>query len=130
MLPSWLSWATAISGMIAVLVATLILWRRYYPKTNGGSLILISATLAGTFAVSWHSHFYMLMLLLPFLLALDSKGRLSPLWRWAWVAAPPLFFAMLFGVNPNMARNWFGLGMLALNLFLLAWGLRSLRSVS
>jgi hypothetical protein len=126
MLPSWLSWATAISGMIAVLVATLILWRRYYPKTNGGSLILISATLAGTFAVSWHSHFYMLMLLLPFLLALDSKGRLSLLWRWAWVAAPPLFFAMLFGVNPDMARNWFGLGMLALNLFLLTWAVRIL----
>jgi hypothetical protein len=126
-LPTWLAWAIVICGMMAVVVVTLYQWWRYYPKTSEVYMVLIVATLAATFAVSWHSHFYMLVLLLPFLLALDSKGSLSRLWRWAWIAAPPLFFAMLHAVNPDLARNWFGLAMLGMNLFLLTWGLRFLR---
>jgi hypothetical protein len=103
------------------------LWKRRYPASEAGFIILILATFTATFAATWHSHFYLLMLLLPFLLTLDLKRVISATWRWAWIAGPPVYFALLYLVNPGQARNWFGLGMLALNLFLLAWAARQLK---
>jgi hypothetical protein len=126
-LPMWIAWTIAISGMTLVSVGTLNLWRRYYPNTSRRYLILIAATLAATFAVTWHSHFYMLMLLIPLLLALDLKMKISPLWRWGWIAGPTLILAIVYLLNPDQARNWFGLSMLVLNLYLLFWARRAMR---
>lgn len=127
MLPAWLAWGVALGGMGLVAGLTIYLWNRDLVEVDSEFLILILATLAGTFAVTWHSHFYLLLLLLPCLVALDSKQIISPLWRWGWLAGPPLFYGLLYLVNPVQARNWFGLGMLAVNLFLFAWGYRRIR---
>jgi len=55
------------------------------------------------------------------LLTLDLKQIISPAWRWAWIMGPLVFFALLYLANPDQVRNWFGLGMLAFNVFLLIW---------
>jgi hypothetical protein len=129
-LPVRLAWVVAICGMGLVAGFTLYMWKRYSSPTHLGFVILILTTLAATFAITWHSHFYMLLLLLPLLVALDSKEIISPLWRWSWIFGPPLYFGLLYLANPDQARNGFGLGMLALNLFLFTWGLRKLRYLS
>jgi hypothetical protein len=126
-LPAGLAWAVAICGIGLMAGLTLYLWRRHSSATDLAQLILILVTLAATFAVTWHSHFYMLLLLLPLLVALDSKEFISPLWRWSWILGPPLYFGLLYLANPDQARNGFGLGMLAVNLFLFTWGFRKLR---
>ena len=120
-LPAWLAWAVAICGIALVAGFTLYLWKRYFSALVVQFIILIVATLAGTFAATWHSHFYMLMLLLPLLLILDLKQIISPAWRWAWIMGPLVFFGLLYLANPDQVRNWFGLGMLAFNVFLLIW---------
>ncbi len=125
-LPAWLAWAVALCGMGLVAGLALYLWKRSSPATDLGFLILILATFAATFAITWHSHFYLLLLLLPLLVALDSKEIISPTWRWGWMAGPPLLYGLLYLVNPEQARNWFGLGMLAVNPFLFTWGFRRL----
>jgi hypothetical protein len=130
LLPPWLAWTTAICGMLLVGGYTLYLWKRPFPATGLGVIFLTVGTLAATFATTWHSHFYLLMLLLPCLLALDTKQLISPAWRLAWIAGPPLTFALFYLVSPLQARNWFGLGMLALNLLLLAFAAGGLKDLS
>jgi hypothetical protein len=125
-LPAWLAWAVALFGMGLVAGLTLYVWMRNPSATGVRFLVLILTTFAATFAVTWHSHFYLLLLLLPLLVALDSQEIISPVWRWGWMAGPPLLFGLLYLANPQQARNWFGLGMLAINLFLFAWGFRRL----
>jgi hypothetical protein len=130
LLPPWLAWAAAICGMLLVGGYTLYLWKRHFPVTGLGFKFLTIATLAATFATTWHSHFYLLMLLLPCMLALDTKQLISPAWRWAWNVGPPLAYALFHLVSPQQARSWFGLGMLALNLLLLAYAAGRLKDLS
>jgi hypothetical protein len=130
LLPAGLAWAAAIYGMLLVGGYTFYLWKRPFPGTGVGFIFLTVATLAATFATTWHSHFYLLMLLLPCMLALDTKQLISPAWRWAWIAGPPLTYALFYLVSPQQARSWFGLGMLALNLLLLAWAAGRLKDRS
>ncbi|MFU8771488.1 MAG: glycosyltransferase family 87 protein [Anaerolineales bacterium] len=120
-LPAWFAWSVAIIGIALVVGITLYLWTRRFPLSSVGFITLIVASLAATFAVTWHSHFYLLALLIPFLLILDLKQAIPPAWRWVWIAGPPLYYVLLYLLNPQQARNLFGLGMLALNLCLLAW---------
>ena len=128
-LPAWLAWAVALCGMGLITGLALYLWKRSSPATDLGFLILILATFAATFTITWHSHFYLLLLLLPLLAVLDSKEIISPTWRWGWMAGPPLLYGLLYLANPEQSRNWFGLGMLAVNLFLFTWGFRRLRGL-
>lgn len=120
-MPAWFAWAVAISGIGLVTGFTLYLWRQPIGMTGMGFMGIITATLAATFAVTWHSHFYLLALLLPFLVIFDSKQVISPVYRWAWMVIPPGYFALLYLVTPEQARNLFGLGMLTLNMFILLW---------
>ena len=124
--PDWLAWAVAIWGMILVVVLLLYLWLRCYTETAPLFILLILATLGATFAVTWHSHFYLVMLFIPILLFLDLKGLIPESWVWAWMAIPPALYILLYLVNPQQARNWFGISMLVLNLFLFAWAARRL----
>lgn len=128
-LPAWLAWAVAICGMVLVVGYTFYLWKRPSSATGLGFIFLTVATFAATFATTWHSHFYYLMLLLPCMLALDTKQAISPAWRWAWMVGPPLTYALLYLANPQQARSGFGLGMLALNLLLLAWAAGRLKDL-
>jgi hypothetical protein len=127
--PAWLAWAVAVCGMALVAGFALYRWKRRSPTTDMGFVILILTTFAATFAITWHSHFYLLLLLLPLMVALDSKEIISPAWRWGWMVGPPLLFGLFNLANPDQVRNWFGLGMLAANLFLFAWGFRRLESL-
>jgi len=127
-LPVWGAWAVAICGMAMAAGLALYLWWRHYLATGPGFVLLVVATLAATFAVTWHSHFYLLMLLIPLVLFLDLKGVIPPAWRWFWIAGPPLLYLLLYLANPSQARSWFGLGMLAINLYILAWSAQRLRN--
>lgn len=120
--PAWLAWSIAICGMVLSSGLVFYLWRREDAFASSTSIILLTlATLAATFTVSWHSHFYLLILLLPLLLFLDSKSILPPSGRWVWIVGPPLLYLLLNLINPATAREGLGLGMLALGLGLLVW---------
>lgn len=126
--PGWLAWAVAIGGMLLVIALVFYLWLHHYPKAAPQFILLILATLAATFAVTWHSHFYLLLLAIPLLLYLDLKRLIPENWVWAWMLFPPAIYIMLYLVNPEQARNWFGLGMLAFDLFIFGWSARQLLS--
>jgi hypothetical protein len=119
--PAWLAWAIAICGMVLSSGLVIYLWRRDAYVSRESIILLILATFTATFAVSWHSHFYLQMLLLPLLLFLDSKSILPQSGRWVWIVGPPLLYLLLILINPATAREGFGLGMLALSLGLLVW---------
>jgi hypothetical protein len=115
------AWAIAIFGMALSSGLVFYLWRQKAPVKGISFILLTVATLAATFAVTWHSHFYLLMILLPALLYLDSNGCIPLSGRWVWIAGPPLLYLLLYLFHPATAREGFGLGMLALNLGLLVW---------
>ena len=90
-------------------------------------VLLILATYAATCSIAWHSHFYMLLPMIPFLVYLDSQNRVPASLFALWVWGPPLFYLLLAWVSPGLARSGLGLGMLGLNLIIFAW-LRNLLS--
>jgi len=108
----------------------LVLWL----SRPGGSpdrwAMLILATYAGTCAVSWHAHFYLLMPLIPLLAYLDGRRLLPAGVLAAWLLGPPLVYLLAYLLNPQLARNGFGMGMLALDLLLLAWSAVTLKGQS
>lgn len=125
-IPAWISWLIAVLGMIAIFVLVLRLWLHPRINTPSEKILLIAATVLGTFVISWHSHFYMLILLSPLLLYLDLEGLLAPKLRAAWLLAPPLIYLSAHWVAPTLERPLFGLGMLALNITLLLGILRQI----
>ena len=116
-----LAWVIATAGMILVAVAVFYLWLRRNDLSVTGKIVLILATYAGTLTIAWHSHFYLLVPLIPLLVYLDSHRVLSQSVRSAWLLGPPVWFILVYLVDPSLSRNYFGLGMLALSLFLFAW---------
>jgi hypothetical protein len=84
-------------------------------------LFLILATYAATCSIAWHSHFYMLLPMIPFLIYLDGQKRVPTGIFALWVWGPPLLYFLLAWVAPGLARNGLGLGMLGLNLAIFAW---------
>ena len=90
-------------------------------------MLLILATYAGTCAVTWHAHFYLLMPLIPLLAYLDGRRLLPAGVLAAWLLGPPLVYLLAYLLNPQLARNGFGMGMLALDLLLVAWSAATLR---
>jgi hypothetical protein len=120
-IPDWSAWTAAIAGMVLVATLVLYLWLRRSKQTKVGSVLIVLATYAGTLTISWHSHFYLLMPLIPLLIYLDGKRMLPLSVRSAWLLGPPIWYILVYLGNPSLVRNWFGLGMLALSLYLLAW---------
>ena len=116
-----LAWVIATAGMILVAVTALYLWLRRNDLSVTGKIVLILATYAGTLTIAWHSHFYLLIPLIPLLVYLDSHRVLSQSVRSAWLLGPPVWFILVYLVDPSRSRNFFGLGMLALSLFLFVW---------
>ena len=66
---------------------------------------LILATYAGTIAVSWHAHFYLLMPLIPLLMVLDGKHMLPVRVLVAWLLGPPLIYLVVYLTMPELART-------------------------
>lgn len=121
-LPAWVVWGTGMFAAILAVIAVLKNWLRRPAGSSTCFARLLLITFAGTFAISWHSHFYLLMLLIPFLMFLDRKQAL-PLYIWSlWLFGPPLLYGLASLLQPDLVRNLFGLGMLVLNQLLLAWG--------
>ena len=142
--PAWLAWGLALAGMALVAVLGLALWRIQPAQShaeNAASLAsvgqvidperatppslwtlhLILATYAATCAIAWHSHFYMLLPMVPFLLYLDSLNRVPTGLLALWIWGPPVVYGLLAWVDPGLARNGLGLGMLGFNLIFFAW---------
>jgi hypothetical protein len=117
--PSWFAWSIATVGMVGVSLLVLALWLRPSSDHPEGPFWLVLAAYAGTCAVTWHSHIYMLMPGAPLLLFLDARGKLPVGLKLTWLLAPPLVFLGVFLLHPGAAEEWFGLGMLGLNLWIL-----------
>jgi hypothetical protein len=126
-LPEGIAWGLAIAGMTFTVGIVLVLWL----SRPGGSpdrwAMLILATHAGTCAVSWHAHFYLLMPLIPLLAYLDGRRVLPTGILAIWLLAPPLVYLLAYLLSPPLVRNGFGMGMLALDVLLLAWATATLR---
>lgn len=127
-IPGRFAWATALAGMALVGGVVMVLWLRRSGRSGAGMVLLVFATYAGTLTIAWHSHFYLLAPLIPLLAYLDGKGILPLSVRSAWLLGPPLWYLLVYLADPSLARILFGLGMLALSLYLLAWA--SLRLLS
>lgn len=122
--PGWIAWLTAVTGMIVVAFITIRRWLRPNRKVENYFIPLMLATMAATFTLSWHSHFYMLVLLIPILLFLDQQGAIPSSILAAWAFGPLGLYLLVFLVQQDLARNALGLGYLALNLILWAWAIR------
>ena len=129
-MPAGIAWGLAAVGMILTAGVALAGWL----DRPGGSptrwALLILATFAGTFAITWHAHFYLLMSLIPLLAYLDGRRVLPAGMLLAWLLAPALIYLLAYLLNPALARNGFGMGMLALDLLLLAWAATRLRYIT
>jgi hypothetical protein len=123
--PSGLAWGIAVMGIILVAGLCLALWRHPPSSMPGSSnprlVILVLATYAATCSIAWHSHFYMLLLMIPFLVYLDGQNRVPTAIFALWVWGPPLLYLLLAWVAPGLARSGLGMGMLGLNLIIFAW---------
>jgi hypothetical protein len=118
-IPTWMAILVAAVGGGTTLILVLRIWVKgnYRSKTSG--VWLMAVTLFGTLTISWHSHFYMLMLLVPLLLYLDASGILAPPIRNAWLLGPPAIYLGAHFINPTFERNLFGMGMLVLSFSIL-----------
>jgi hypothetical protein len=123
-MPGWAAWILAAMGMAIVCGGTLALWMMRKNQSGTGFLLLVMTTLAATFTVSWHAHFYLLMLLIPVLAALDMLNRVPVGIVAAWTVGPIGVYLSSLAVAPALARNLVGLFFLALNLVLLLWSAR------
>ena len=119
--PGWLAWGVALTGIALTAALVVYLWLRFSRCTPERWILLILATYAGTIAVTWHAHFYLLMPWIPLLMVLDGKRLLSVSVLAAWLLGPPLIYLVVYLTTPELARNGFGLGMLALDAYFLVW---------
>jgi hypothetical protein len=123
-LPGWAAWGIAAAGMLTMVLLTLRLWRQNSLQNETSFLLLMLASLTATFTISWHSHFYMLVLLIPILLVLNHQKTLPPLLLAAWFFGPVGLLLLFVFIQPNLAVNILGLGYLGLNLILFTWAIR------
>ena len=125
-LPSEIAWGVAVVGITLTVGVVIYSWLRHPGGSPARWVLLILATYAGTCAVTWHAHFYLLMPLIPLLAYLDGRRLLPSGVLAAWLLGPPVVYLLAYLINPQLARNGFGLGMLALDVLLLAWATVSL----
>jgi hypothetical protein len=118
-IPTWAAILVAAVGGGTTLILVLWIWVKGNCRSKTSRVWLMAVTLFGTLTISWHSHFYMLMLLVPLLLYLDASGILSPPIRNAWLLGPPAIYLGAHFINPAFERNLFGMGMLILSFSIL-----------
>jgi hypothetical protein len=118
-IPPWTAWLIAGVGAIVIFGVVLRRGRHWRFRSSTQLVLLAVVTGFGTFIVSWHSHFYMLILLVPLLLYLDTRKVLTPNQLTAWLLGPPVIYISVHLLNPDLKHNLFGMGMLALNIWML-----------
>jgi hypothetical protein len=126
--PGWAPWVIAGLGMVVVAAVALYQWRQFNKRARDNFLLLMLASLSATFALSWHSHFYLMVMSIPILLALDLQDKLPTSILAAWAFGPLGLYLMVNLFYPGLARNIVGLGFLGLNLLLLAWAAAGLHA--
>jgi hypothetical protein len=141
--PAWLAWGIALAGMLLAAVLCLMMWRSLaqgsahgarpsgnnrqeaaLTKTGSNALpvvFLVLATYAACASIAWHSHFYMLLPVIPLLIYLDCRNKVPTGLVALWIWGPFLFYGFFTWIAPSLARNALGLGMLGLNLVFFAW---------
>lgn len=124
-LPGWAALGISIAGMALTVGLLFGIWRHSAQpasvSTPEGISYWIIVAYTATCAVTWHSHFYLWMPLLPFLLLLDARQKLpSPLLA-LWVFGPPVLYLAAYALLPEQSRNLLGLGMLGFNLIWMVW---------
>lgn len=129
-LPAGIAWGVAVVGMILTAGVVLSAWRDRPGGSPAGWVLLILATYAGTCAIAWHAHFYLLMALIPLLAYLDGRQVLPTGILAIWLLAPPLVYLLAYLFSPPLVRNGFGMGMLALDVLLLVWAATRLRYIT
>jgi len=113
-LPSWIAWALAAALMIATALVVLSRWRRF--PLSDRSLWLMLATLAGTCVAAWHANLYLWVMLVPFLLALDSQRQLPLAYLAVWAFGPAVVFVAVYLLSPALAQPALAMAMLAVNV--------------
>jgi hypothetical protein len=128
LLPGHIAWLIAAAGILFTIYLTSSLWALPIENASPQYALLLLATFAGTFAVTWHAHNHMEMVLIPLILYLYARHMLPWKILYLWLLAPPVFLGVMFLAAPGYAYNLFGLFTLTVNLTLLGWAARSLRS--
>jgi hypothetical protein len=139
-IPSWPTWLMTAVGGLAIIILTVIAWRRPFERRSPMFPIGILGILAATTAVAWHSHIHMAMILIPPMLILHQAGILPPKALYYWVFAPSVLFLLAVFAPPALARLniipdpgtrfiyfFFAAAQLAANLYLFWWSLRASR---
>lgn len=128
-LPSSLAWGLALLGLLATAAGGLALWRQPLANSPVRAVVVALGTYAATCAVAWHSHIHMALPLVVPLGFLVACGILPRTLYNTWLLAPQAAFLVpAFLIGPGLAHNLIGFTLLILNLALLIWAIRFLRS--
>ncbi len=117
LLPPRLVWGIAVAGI----TATIALGLAFFLRRPGKSALPLLGACAATCAATWHSTLPLGLLFAVPLLALHNQAQLP---RWllaAWSLAPAGLYVLTSVATPQYADNITGIGMLAMNLFILGW---------
>ncbi len=130
-------WSVAVLGMFLTALGGLYLWRRRLSPSLDLAIALVGI-FAATFATTWHSHVYTMMVLTPLLIHLYQQKALPEVTLNLWTFAPAgtTFLAIIFTLIIRLVFDTFidGIGVwsigmtgLGLNLYLLVWAIQTLR---
>jgi len=123
-LPEPIAWGFALAGLAATYLAGLSLWLGPRQTSPVRFAVVVLGSYAATCAVAWHSHTHMgLPMAIP-LLYLAARGEVSYRTLAVWLITPYLVFAIL-----RVIFDLGHVGVLAVNLYLLAWALMKLRTM-
>jgi hypothetical protein len=122
LVPQNVAWAISMGGLMVTAGVGLSLWVRPSLLPERLPLILFG-TYAATCAATWHSHVHMVLPLIPLVLYLYAKGQLPWKIAYVWLLGPSVLFPLMLVISPDSAYPFFGLSMLALNMFLVTWTL-------
>lgn len=114
----------AVAGMLGTAMTASVLWYRGRNVARDTWPVLMLGTLAASNAIAWHSHVHTALPLLAPLAVLYAAGWIPPrLYRW-WVLWPATIFLLIaLPLSTKLGHNLVGLGMLAVNLHMLAWSI-------
>jgi hypothetical protein len=117
-LPNVIAWGIPMAGLAVTYLAGLALWVRARDASGPRFGTIMLGSYAATCAVAWHSHTHMgLPMAIP-LLYLSARGEVSYRTLAVWLVTPYLVFAIL-----RVVFDLGHVGVLAVNLYLLAWAL-------
>jgi hypothetical protein len=90
-LNSPLGWVIAVLGIVLTLMAVYFLVKNKSPFGTSRWVMIMLGVFSATLAVTWHSHFHMAMVLIPFLIYCSFSMMLSAKVVFYWAVMTPLF---------------------------------------